>query len=67
MKTRLFKIKFESYQNTRPRKMTIEYSSIKENEQVIYEDAKEYVRANYGRSTILNMSEIKETEDSKIK
>ena len=57
---RTFKLKIKIYSNKhKSRTLSIEFKTIKDNEQVIYENAKEYVRANYGRADILSIAEIK--------
>jgi hypothetical protein len=57
---RTFKLKIKTYLDKyKSRTLHIEFKTIKENEQVIFEEAKEYVRANYGRADILSMTEVK--------
>ena len=57
---RTFKLKIKTYHDKhKSRTLQIEFKTIKDNEQVIYEDAKEYVMANYGRADILSMNEVK--------
>jgi hypothetical protein len=58
---RKFKIKFEIQSMSKVRKLNIEYASNKSDEQSIFEDAKEYIRANYGRCVIFSFEEINKT------